>query len=71
MEISTLERHIDLIEEQIVQGEEAAEREFQDQWRALNPQYETIRNQLTRNKEMRRAGHTPTRSSWPRPRYAV
>ena len=40
MDISTLESHIDLIEKQIVQGEEAAEREFQDRLRESNAQGE-------------------------------
>ena len=36
MELSTLETHIELIEEQITRGEEAAERQFRDKWRELN-----------------------------------
>ena len=35
MELSTLETHIELIEEQITRGEEAAERQFRDKWREL------------------------------------
>ncbi len=36
MELSTLETHIELIEEQITRGEEAAERQLRDKWRELN-----------------------------------
>ena len=36
MELSTLETHIELIEDQITRGEAAAERQFRDKWQELN-----------------------------------
>ena len=51
MELSTLETHIELIEEQITRGEEAAKRQFQDKWRESNRDDEAEWYQLRQERD--------------------
>ena len=53
IDLGTLESHFQLIEEEIVRGEEAAGREFQDKWQALEFKDEAEWDLLRQDRDFR------------------